>query len=188
MKPPPGARQDSFSIRYIYEKEGKQYEFSPNDLPPDLSSYTFKDRIDKLLRKGNAEPPIKGFSLRTVSGVDSTDVVLSQSFCLLLFCENFSTPVKDWQKDFERLRQSAAEKNIPIYIVTASVNEAKSALGNTSMNDIQLFECDFTAVRTAARTNPCLYLLKRGTVVKKWSYRRIKNALNYLPETNNKNQ
>ena len=45
----------------------------------------------------------------------------------------------------------------------------------------RFFECDFTAIRTAARTNPCLYLLKQGTVINKWSYKKISQAKNYLP-------
>jgi len=191
MKPPAGSVQDSFAIRFVYEKGGKQFEFSPTELPADLNSYTFKDRIDKLVRKGNAEPPIKGFSLTgreffdSTAGKakrnDSTDIILSEPYCLLLFCENFSTPVQYWQNDFEQVKKLADEKNIPAYIVTASVNEASIALQRTPFSNMQVFECDFTAIRTAARTNPCLYLLKQGTVVNKWSYKKISQAKNFLP-------
>ncbi|HMG67016.1 MAG TPA: hypothetical protein VK588_04985, partial [Chitinophagaceae bacterium] len=181
MKPPPGSLQDSFAIRFIYEKGGKQFEFSPAELPADLNSYTFKDRIDKLVRKGNADPPIKGFSLRSGSGTDSTNEVLSENYCLLLFCENFSTPVASWQKDLEAVKKISDQKNIPIHIVTASVNEARAALEKTPFAGLQVFECDFTSIRTAARTNPCLYLLKQGTIVNKWSYRRLRNAISFLP-------
>ncbi len=180
MKPPPGAVQDSFAIRFIYEKGGKQFEFSPTELPADLNAYTFKDRTDKLIRKGNADPPIKGFSLKTQSGEDSTDAVLSQPLCLLLFCENFSTPVTAWEKGFDDLVREASQKGIPAYIVTASINEAVIALQRTPFSNLQIFECDFTAIRTAARTNPCLYLLKQGTVVNKWSYKKISQAKDYL--------
>jgi hypothetical protein len=89
--------------------------------------------------------------------------------------------VKYWQKDFEGLKKNADQKNIPIYIVTASSSEAKMALDKTNFADIPIFECDFTAIRTAARTNPCLYLLKQGTVVNKWSYERISDAKKHLP-------
>jgi hypothetical protein len=98
-----------------------------------------------------------------------------------LFCENFSTPIKAWDRNFEELMSVASQKNIPAYIVTASLNEAAIALQKTPFSNLQLFECDFTAIRTAARTNPCLYLLKQGTVVNKWSYKRISRAKNYLP-------
>jgi len=181
LKPPPGSVPDSFAIRFVYEKGGKQFDFSSTELPADLNTYTFKDRVDKLIRKGNAEPAIKGFSLKTRSGDDSTDAVLSEPYCLLLFCENFSTPVKEWQKDFDELARIASQKNVPAYIVTASLNEASIALQKTPFANLQVFECDFTAIRTAARTNPCLYLLKQGTVVNKWSYKKIAEAKSYLP-------
>jgi hypothetical protein len=191
MKPPPGSVPDSFAIRFVYEKNGKQFEFSPAELPADLNAYTFKDRVDKLIRKGNAEPPIKGFSLSGREFIDSTNgkekrndstsIILSQPYCFLLFCENFSTPVKDWQKDFEELISIASQKGIPAYIVTASLNEAAIALRKTPFSNLQVFECDFTAIRTAARTNPCLYLLKQGTVINKWSYKKISQAKGYLP-------
>jgi hypothetical protein len=181
MKPPPGSVQDSFAIRFVYEKNGKQFEFSASDLPPDLSTYVFKERTDKLIRKGNADPPIKGFSLRTSSGEDSTEAILLEPSCLLLFCENFSTPIDRWENDFESLRRMATQKGIPIYIVTASVSEAVQALAGTHLSDLPVLECDFTAIRTAARTNPCLYLLKHGTVINKWSYKRITVAEKYLP-------
>jgi uncharacterized membrane protein YphA (DoxX/SURF4 family) len=180
MKSPPGSVPDSFAIRFVYEKAGKEYEFSPAELPPDLNTYTFKNRIDKLVRKGNAEPPIKGFSLKTQSGNDTTDIILSEPYCLILFCENFSTPVSNWQNNFEKIQKQADQKNIPVYIVTAAVNEAMIALRNTSFANVPVFECDFTAIRTAARTNPCLYLLKQGTVINKWSYKEMKNAISKI--------
>ena len=75
----------------------------------------------------------------------------------------------------------AIQKNIPAYIVTASAKEAMIALRNTPFSDVPVFECDFTAIRTAARTNPCLYLLKQGAVLNKWSYKRIGKATKSLP-------
>jgi uncharacterized membrane protein YphA (DoxX/SURF4 family) len=183
-KMPANAIPDSTVITFVYEKEGKKIEFTADKFPDDFKvpPYKFITRYDKVIRKGkNNEPPIKGFFLKTPSGVDSTDIILSEPYSLLLFCENFSTPVKYWQKDFEELRKVANQKHIPVYIITASVNEAMIALRNIPFSDMQIFECDFTAIRTAARTNPCLYLLKQGAVVNKWSYKKISNAIKYLP-------
>ena len=84
MKIPAGAVPDSFAIRFVYEKGGKKYEFSPENFPSDLGTYKFVDRKDKLVRKGNAEIPIKGFTLNA-GNMDSTDIVLSQPKALLLF-------------------------------------------------------------------------------------------------------
>jgi hypothetical protein len=45
---------------------------------------------------------------------------------------------------------------------------------------LQIFKCDFTAIRTAARANPTLYFLKLGTIEGKWSYHEFDNAFNHL--------
>ena len=191
MKIPANAIPDSFAIRFVYEKGGKQFEFTPSELPNDLATYKFVSRADKLIRKGNAEPAIKGFALSGITDEDSTQIVLSQPYAILLFCENFSVLVSNWERSFSKLYASAMAKNIPAYIVTTQPGEASTALSKTSFAGIQIFKCDNTAVRTAARTNPCLYLLKQGTIVNKWSYKKMDaadkllNNISVQPATNN---
>ena len=177
MKIPPGAVPDSFAIVFVYEKGGKQYEFAPSELPADLNTYSFVKRSDKLIRKGNAEPPIKGFALSGITDEDSTQVVLSQPYAILLFCEDFSKPVSKWKDDFEKLYTEANAKSIPVYAVTSRLADAKKNFALTSFEDIPVFKCDYVAIRTAARTNPCLYLIKEGTVLNKWSYRNTAKAI-----------
>jgi uncharacterized membrane protein YphA (DoxX/SURF4 family) len=177
MKIPVGALPDSFAIRFIYEKGGKQYEFAPSELPSDLATYNYVSRTDKLIRKGNAEPPIKGFALTGVTGEDSTSVVLSQPYAILIFCEDFSTPFSEWKDDFAKLYAAAKAKRIPVYAVTNRFDEAVNNFTSASLNDVQVFKCDNTAIRTAARTNPTVYLLKEGTVVDKQGDERMGEIL-----------
>jgi uncharacterized membrane protein YphA (DoxX/SURF4 family) len=173
MKIPAGALPDSFAIRFVYEKGGKQFEFAPSDLPADLDSYNYVSRTDKLIRKGNAEPPIKGFSLSGITDEDSTSIVLSQPYAVILFCEDFSTPFSAWKDDFAKLYAAAKAKNFSVYAVTNRMDEAIRNFAGSSFADVPLFKCDFTAIRTAARTNPTVYLLKEGTILDKQSYRRM---------------
>ncbi len=177
MKIPEGARPDSFAIRFIYEKGGKEFEFSPVELPEDLATYKFVKRTDKLIKKGNAEPEIKGFALSGITDVDSTQAVLSLPYAILLFSEDFSVPVKLWKDSFSKLYTEAKAKNIPAYIVTTQPGDAANAVAGTSFGDIPIFKCDYTAIRTAARTNPCIYLLKEGTVIDKWSYHNTSKVI-----------
>jgi uncharacterized membrane protein YphA (DoxX/SURF4 family) len=177
MKIPPDAVPDSFTIAFVYEKEGKQYEFAPSGLPADLNTYSFVKRTDKLIRKGNAEPPIKGFALSGITDEDSTQVVLSQPYAILLFCEDFSKPVSKWKDGFEKLYTEAGSKDIPVYAITSRLTEARENFAITGFKDIPVFKCDNVAIRTAARTNPCLFLLKEGTVLNKWSYHNTGKAI-----------
>jgi uncharacterized membrane protein YphA (DoxX/SURF4 family) len=187
MKIPAGARPDSFAIRFIYEKGGKEFEFSPSQLPADLGTYTFKSRKDKLIREGNAEPAIHGFALSGVTNQDSTDYVLTRPQAILLFCEDFSVPVKKWQDGFLKVYESAKAKNIPVFLVTGRPDEAVTVFRNSSCTGMPIFKCDITTIRTAARTNPCIYLLKAGTIEGKWSYKKmtsVENAVKKLPVQN----
>jgi uncharacterized membrane protein YphA (DoxX/SURF4 family) len=177
MKIPAGALPDSFAIRFVYEKAGKQFEFAPSDLPADLDSYNYVSRTDKLIRKGNAEPPIRGFSLTGITDQDSTAIVLSQPYAVILFCEDFTTPFSAWKDEFAKVYAAAKTKNIPVYAVTSRREEAISNFASTPFAGIPVFVCDYTAIRTAARTNPCVYLLKEGSVADKQSYKRMDKIL-----------
>jgi len=180
MKIPSGALPDSFAIRFVYEKGGKQFEFAPADLPADLGSYNYVSRTDKLIRKGNAEPPIRGFDLTGITDLDSTAIVLSQPYSVILFCEDFTTPFSAWKDEFAQLYRTAKAKNIPVYAVTSRREEAMSNFSTTPFAGIPVFVCDYTAIRTAARAKPTIYLLKEGTVTDKQSNKRMDKILNEL--------
>jgi len=172
MQIPQGAVPDSFAIVFVYEKDGKEYEFLPTGFPDDLSTYKFVKRTDKLIRKGNAEPPLKSFSLSGITDIDSTQTILDQDFAILLFIQDFSTPVSSWQDEVTRIYNEASLRNIPMYAVTNRLSEAVKHFSATPLRDIPVMKCDFTAIRTAARTNPTIFLLQKGTVIGKWSHRR----------------
>ncbi len=72
------------------------------------------------------------------------------------------------------------KKNLPVYIITTSIDEAVKNLGNTPMNAIPVLKCDYTVIRTAARTKPAMYLLKEGTILNKWSYNRFGDAVSAI--------
>ncbi|HTD93210.1 MAG TPA: BT_3928 family protein [Chitinophagaceae bacterium] len=187
QKMPANAIPDSTVITFVYKKAGAQIEFTADKFPADFndSIYTFVSRYDKIIRKGsNNEPPIKGFALSGVTGADSTTVVLSQPYAVVLFAEDFSTPVSKWKDDFARLYTAAISKRIPVYAVTNRGDEAVRQFAQLPFPAIQLFTCDYTAIRTAARVNPTIYFLKAGTIVDKQSYRRmdkIRQALEAIP-------
>jgi uncharacterized membrane protein YphA (DoxX/SURF4 family) len=178
MKIPANAVQDSFAMKFIYEKEGKRFEFAPEELPADLGNYKFVDRIQKLIRKGNAEPPIKGFTLTGASGSDSTAAILNLDKSILVIGEHITGA--SWIKELKNLHAKAVKRKIPIYIVTPEVNAAATVLRENGLENISVFSCDNTAVRTAARTSPTVYMLEKGTVIEKRSYRQIDQLIAIL--------
>jgi hypothetical protein len=178
IKPPPGSVPDSFAIRFIYGKGGKQYEFAPENLPADYGTYKFIDRKDKLVRKGNAEPAIKGFSLSGITGEDSTQMVLSQPVAILVFAQHLEEA--GWVTDFKKMVDSARAKNIPVYMASQSLVDAMNLFQKNNLSGVQFFNCDFTVVRTAARTDPTIFILKNGVVQEKYSYRKFDKIITNL--------
>ena len=179
MKIPAGALPDSFAIRFVYEKAGKPYEFSPTDLPADLATYTFKERIDKLIRKGNAEPPLKGFALTTPDQQDSTEAILSDPGYSIFYFTDGSQNEWALKEGPGALLTLAAWKGIHVYALTTNADDLKKKFAEAKWN-FPVFNIDYTVFRTAARTNPCIYLIKNGTIVDKWPLKRTDAALHYI--------
>jgi len=154
-------------------------------LPADFNTYKFIDRKDKLIRKGNAEPAIKGFSLTGISkdsitgnSIDSTQIVLSQPKAVLVFMQNFQSP--GWIDNFKKIADEVKAKSLPLYIASPSAIDALNLFEKANISNAQSFNCDFTVVRTAARTDPTIYILKNGTIVNKYSRNQFDNAMKDL--------
>ncbi|HZI52334.1 MAG TPA: BT_3928 family protein, partial [Chitinophagaceae bacterium] len=192
MKLPVDAVPDSIAMTFVYEKQGQKVEFTADKFPADFndSLYKFVDRYDKVVRKGkNNEPPIKGFSLTGPKSVDSTGIetitdstgiILAQPVSLLLF--NTELPGKDpaWRDELLGVYEEANKKGIPFYFVTNNRDSAIAVYSQMGIKSANVLSCDFTAIRTAARSNPTLYLLNHGVVKDKWSFANFDEAAKAL--------
>jgi len=180
MKIPANAVPDSIVITFIYEKQGKEIAFTADNFPADFndSLYILKNRIDKIVRKGkNNEPPIKGFSLITPENIDSTEALLQKSGNIILLFINIQDNEVD--SKLAGFLKFCSEKGIPVYMATSDVEKLKTRALKAGWN-YSIFKIDFTAFRTAARANPTIYLLNKGSIIHKWSLADRDDAINYL--------
>jgi len=194
MKAPPGSIPDSTVITMIYNKNGQQVEIVGNNFPADFDdSYKFVSRYDKLVRKGNAEPAIKDFVLLTEAGTDTTQAVLEQEgFKIFIFTKELEEYPAPWVKEFSLIYTMAKAKHIPLYFITGNYDNVVDWTRKAGIIEgVSILKCDGVAIKTAARANPTLYLLKKGTILKKWSYADFGLALpsiNELPAATTVNQ
>jgi hypothetical protein len=169
MKLPPNAKQDSVQMVFIYQKDGKQIELTPEQIKGIDASYKYVDRKDKLIRKGD-EPAIHDFSIVGTDGNDYTEKILSyDGYYFFLVCydlEKTNKNVFGKVNDFAKLCH--ADK-IPIICLTASKDQIESFKKETG-TDIDFFLTDGTQLKTMIRSNPGLMLLKKGTVIDMWHY------------------
>ncbi len=170
MKAPAGSIQDSTVINFVYLKQGKEIEFDAEHFPEDFNEtdYTFVKRYDKLIRQGNAIPPIKDFVIISPSGTDTTASILSQTGKLfILFTLALESDDHDWIKQAAIIANKAKENGIPMIAVSSDAEHLLSLLKKESI-DITVCKGDLVAIKTAARSNPTLYLLEQGKILDKW--------------------
>ncbi|AHF17255.1 hypothetical protein NIASO_04670 [Niabella soli DSM 19437] len=185
LKVPANAIPDSTEITFVYEKAGKKMEFNADHFPDDFndSTYKFIDRYDKVIRKGtNAIPEIRGFDFQNSAGTTITQDILDVGYAVLLFHEDRSIALNKWEKGFEGIYQSATGKNIPVYIISSLAPLVKQEIATTGFKDLEVLAGDRVMIRMAARTNPTVYLFKKGTVIGKWSYKNFDAALSTVKQ------
>jgi hypothetical protein len=177
MQPPPNAVPDSVVMVFKYKKDGKMLEYTADNLPADLdSSYEFIDRKDKVVRKGNAIPPIADFALFTLNGTDTSAGLLnSNENYVMLLAKDFNT-FPEWNNsDFKSLQDQLYQKRTPFFIVTADKQNAITLFGNDKKVIVLL--CDGTVIKTAARVNSTYFIMKGAEIISKFSYTDLKKNM-----------
>ncbi len=175
-KTPKDATYDKFYYSYFYKKGDEQKEFGMDKLPDSTWEFV-KEANKKLLEKGNGKVAlINDFSLTTQSGNDTTEALLSQpGEYYLLFTKDpqqIKNPIKEWMEDLYFIIQANAEGK-KVYIVSSSKEKAAERYtiviaGKRIDNPILI--CDYTAIKTAARANPTLYLMNGSVIKNKWGW------------------
>lgn len=168
MKIPPDAIPDSTVITFVYNKNGKDVEFTADKFPGDFGDdYKFVKRYDKVVRKGNAVAAIRDFSLHDSTGANVTEAYFSlPGKKQLLF-------VRDIPADFEEYAASLQEAfaNTNYVIVTAQLESTKAAFSKLLPNQqVVYFTCDAVAIKTASRAPMTFYTFNGAVVENKWSY------------------
>ncbi len=186
MKIKDGQKKDSTVITFVYKKAGKEVEFTADNFPADYndSAYKFVRRYDKVIREGNALPTIKDFFLSDSRGKPVTETILmAEGYKLLLFLRN-DYPKGDWITLADVMVQECAKKAIPSILVTSISLEELYKEPPSLFYRMNPVTCDATAIKTAARANPTLYLLNRDTILKKWAVADFDMALKYMRKLN----
>ena len=175
-KMPTHAIPDKYEYSFVYQKNGVKKSFSPNELPD--SSWTFEDRKQTLVQKGsNNIPLINDFSLTDSAGVDATESVLSNNGnYYLFFLKDIEGSTVNWSTAFTNLWQKAKEQNRALYIITADKEKVTAFFNKTNNYHVPIYTCDGTAIKTAARANPTLFLMKGPVVQDKWGWADIGEA------------
>ena len=172
MEIPEGAEQPQFDTTFILEKDGQRKEFTLEDYPD--STWTFIDSKTVQLSKGYV-PPIHDFSVTRLSdGEDITDSLLSYKGYVFLLVSPQLGQADDSQLDLlNQVYEYADDNGYPFYCLTASNERSINQWCDMTGAEYPFCHTDETTLKTIIRSNPGLLLLKKGTVIRKWSHNRL---------------
>lgn len=171
MSIPAGSPVDEYSFSFIYKKNGVQKEFDLEHLPD--STWQWIETKQKLIRKGYV-PPIHDFSITTLGGQDITQMILNDpGYTFLIIAYDLKITEKASFSRLNRLAASVDSVNIRFYCVTSSTFEVIDDFVKEVRPEFQICTADNITLKTMIRSNPGLMLLKKGTIIGKWHYRKI---------------
>jgi len=115
--------------------------------------------------------------LKTYWGNDTTQSLLSEDrYQLYLFLKNdYNT--ERWPAMLNLVISSASQKNIPGFIVTSVPFETLKNDPPKVFTLMTPLACDAVAIKTAARANPTIFLVKNGIILGKWAHADFENAV-----------
>lgn len=166
MKNTDGAIKKITGTVYMSEKWWEKTEWA---LQEDLTT--------NIKVKDGYEPPIHDFSITTLEG-DITEQVLASDNYILIIASNLG---KSQAKGFEKivpimwdLEKSGAD--IPVLALTATAYADAEAYKHEIQAPFEFATSDETALKTVIRSNPGVVWLKKGVVYKKWHFNDVPSA------------
>jgi len=177
IKLPDDAKKDIYDDVWYYEVDGEVKEFSTSQKPWEIEGSTFKDRVSKLISKGD-EPPIHDFDIiDDVNGVDMTDSILNMERVILVVSYDIEKTHIRGHVQIDKFISNSLAYNIPIYgLSSSSENDVKIKLSKSDLN-YPYFLVDQTTLKTMVRANPGVFVLENGVVVNKWHWRDVPKGL-----------
>ena len=169
---PKGAKPTVYDTRFILEKNGEKKEFTLDNYPD--STWKFIDSRTVVKVQGY-EPPIKDFSVEKVDdGEDLTGEILNnENYVFLLVAYNLKETDDSETDLINELYEYCQDHHYGFYALTSSLEKDIEAWRDRAGAEYPFGQMDEIALKTMVRSNPGLILLKKGTVINKWSYHNI---------------
>ena len=168
MSIPEGEKPTEFETRFVLQKDGVEKEFTLENYPD--STWSFVDSKTVVKRQGY-EPPIHDFSMIDYEdGEDITEQVLAdEGYTFLLVAHQLGQANQSRMDLINELYDYCLEYCYAFYCLTSSSDEDILKWQEDTGAEYPFCLMDNITLKTMVRSNPGLMLLKKGTVVSKWS-------------------
>ncbi len=179
MEIPPDAPKDEYAHFITLEDTttGQKIEIDVNVYTNDSTywgtgtKYKYVSMTEPRLIKKGYEPPIHDFNIFDKDNNNYIDTALQYNGYVFLFTS--PKVEKACTKNLDKisaLYHWSVKNNHKFFALSASNSQEIDTFIVRNNLPFTFYMCDETTLKTMVRSNPGLMLLKKGTVIKKWSY------------------
>lgn len=160
-----------FETILIYSKDGKEYQFSVDQIPD--STYTFVDSKTVEKSKGHSLLPMD-FAVSDKAGNYITDSLLSIKGSLFIATSPFAHAIgKRRSSRLNQLYDSLSKREIPMILLSGSpANENDSLIQNYNLK-MPVYHADYKTLYTMNRSFGGVIYLYDATIISKWAVSQI---------------
>jgi len=174
MAIPEDAEADQYEVKLIYERDGKQQEFTLENYPKGDSEWKFVDQQSVLVKKGY-EAPVHDFEILTMDYDDITYAILESEKPVTLVIM-YDLKKTDRMQAMNAVRMFAYQEDV--YFLTGSGEYAIYAFGKEmglNREKIEQLFCtmDPVTLKTIVRANPGVVVIQNGTIIAKHNMRQL---------------
>ena len=162
------ASEPQHEFIFIYEKDGQQQEFSLDSLPSEEEGWTFVDRREKVIESTRPQAPaIDEFTVYRGEDDISDEILSDENYRILLLSPDLERADDSEVDRINELYDYCVERGYAFACVTASSPRGIVTWLENTGAEYPFYFMDRTTIRTIARGNPCVLLLKGGTILRK---------------------
>lgn len=168
--------EDIANVEYdfIYEKEGEQHTFTIDSLPDESEGWQFVERIERDSDVAQAlSDEFDHFAIYDGNDDIAGEILDKEGYVFMLFVSDVTTSNDNNVNMIHELYDYCKEYEYPFYAITASSpSEVELWLDDTG-GDYSFLFMDRTTIRTIARSNPFMMILKDGVIYHKYPIERL---------------
>ncbi len=163
---------------FVYEREGKKQEFTLDNLPAEEEGWTFVDRIEKEIPGEKSDlPVITDFSIYQDDEEITDEILYDEDYRILLLSPEVEDADDSEVDRINELYDYSMEQGYEFACVTSSSPEEIERWSEDTGAEYPFYFMDKTAIRTIARGNPAVMLLKEGTILRKEAPSRLPDEI-----------
>jgi uncharacterized membrane protein YphA (DoxX/SURF4 family) len=180
MTVPRGAPADVYKTNYYYRnlKTNEVKKFNENNYPwQDSLNWKFESMDNPVLVKKGYTPPIHDFFIQNDQGENIADFFLQDdSFLFVVVSHDLEKASLKKQAALNQLASWAKDSGYKFICLTASKGSTLESFKAKAAPNYEFYFGDEITLKTIIRSNPGLLLLKKGTILDKWSNCDIPDA------------